>query len=129
MLIVTDVSLRLPRKSRDSRPGGRGASSRHPAAGAPPRVVTPAHDAPWAVAYLRAMSIHHSTTGAQAGDRIEARGLHGEAPRRGEILEILGEPGHERYRVRWDDRHESIIFPADGVSVLPGAARASRAQA
>ena len=55
---------------------------------------------------------------AQVGDRIEARGIHGEPPRRGEIVEILGEPGHERYRVRWDEHHESIVFPADGVSVV-----------
>lgn len=32
----------------------------------------------------------------------------------GEILEIRGEPGHERYRVRWEDGHESIFHPTDG---------------
>jgi hypothetical protein len=54
----------------------------------------------------------------QVGDRIEARGVHGQAPRRGEIVEVVGEPGHERYRVRWDDGHESVVFPADGVNVI-----------
>jgi len=59
----------------------------------------------------------------QAGDWIEARGVHGQAPRRGEILEVLGREGHEHYRVRWDETHESIVYPADGVIVIPGPAR------
>ena len=67
------------------------------------------------------MTTKHSRAEAHVGDSIEARGIHGQAARRGEILEILGEPGHERFRVRWDDQHESIVFPADGVSVVrPG---------
>lgn len=37
--------------------------------------------------------------------------------RAGEILEVIGGPGHRRYRVRWDDDHESIFFPADDVTV------------
>ncbi len=36
----------------------------------------------------------------------------------GEILEIRGEPGHERYRVRWEDGHESILYPADGEATI-----------
>jgi len=36
----------------------------------------------------------------------------------GEILEIRGEPGHERYRVRWEDGHESIFHPADGEATI-----------
>lgn len=56
---------------------------------------------------------------AAVGDWIEARGLPGHPSRHGQILEILGPPGHERYRVRWDEVHESILFPADGVSILP----------
>jgi hypothetical protein len=55
---------------------------------------------------------------ARAGDWLEARGIHGEPPRRGEILEVIGRPDHERFRVRWDERHESIVVPADGVSVM-----------
>ncbi len=55
---------------------------------------------------------------AHAGDMLETRGIHGEPTRRGEILEILGEPGHEHYRVRWDEQHESIVYPADGVQVV-----------
>ena len=36
----------------------------------------------------------------------------------GEILEIRGDPGHERYRVRWEDGHESIFHPADGDATI-----------
>jgi len=60
---------------------------------------------------------------ARVGDWIEARGVHGRAARRGEIIELLGREGHEHYRVRWDDQHESIVYPADGVIVIPSKRR------
>jgi Domain of unknown function (DUF1918) len=72
------------------------------------------------------MATIHSTDDARVGDRLETRGVHGTTPRAGEILEILGEAGHHRFRVRWDDGHESIVFPADGVSVIPQKGRAER---
>jgi len=56
---------------------------------------------------------------ARAGDWVQARGIHGETPREGEIVEVLGRAGHEHYRVRWDEQHESILFPSDGVRVVP----------
>jgi len=65
-------------------------------------------------------------TGAHAGDSIETRGVHGQAPRRGEIIEVLGGEGHEHYRVRWDEQHESIVYPADGVIVTPRPGRGGR---
>jgi Domain of unknown function (DUF1918) len=46
---------------------------------------------------------------AGVGDRIEARGLHGQPSRRGKVVELLGCAGHQHYRVRWDDQHESIV--------------------
>lgn len=64
------------------------------------------------------MTTKHSPVQARVGDALEVRGIHGESARHGEIMEILGEPGRERYRVRWDDRHESIIVPADGVRII-----------
>ena len=67
--------------------------------------------------------------GPQAGDWIEARGVHGQAPRRGEILEVLGREGHQHHRVRWDEKHESIVYPADGVIVTPGPGRRGRGAA
>jgi hypothetical protein len=33
-------------------------------------------------------------------------------PRKGQVLEVLGEPGHEHYRVQWEDGHESSFFPS-----------------
>ena len=51
---------------------------------------------------------------AEVGDRIEITGhAVGDAPRTGEIIEVLGESGHEHFRVRWEDGHESINFPAE----------------
>jgi len=51
------------------------------------------------------------------GDRVIAHGFRGSTDRRGEILEVLGRPGHEHYRVRWDEEHESILYPDDGVTI------------
>jgi len=36
----------------------------------------------------------------------------GEHGRTGEILEILGEPEHEHYRVRWEDGREAVVAPS-----------------
>ena len=66
------------------------------------------------------MPIKSVHAGARAGDWIECRGVHGQVPRRGEIIGVLGGEGHEHYRVRWDEQHESIVYPADGVIVTPG---------
>jgi hypothetical protein len=57
-------------------------------------------------------------TAVHEGDWIEVSGLPGRSPRRGQVLEVLGEPGHEHYRVRWDEQHESIFFPTEGVHVV-----------
>jgi hypothetical protein len=53
-------------------------------------------------------------TPAQAGDEIVITGHSvGNAPRKAVILEVLGDPGRERFRVRWEDGHESIFFPGE----------------
>ena len=64
------------------------------------------------------MKSKETSADVRVGDWLEARGVHGQPPRRGEIVEILGARGHEHYRVRWDEEHESIVYPADGVSVI-----------
>jgi hypothetical protein len=64
------------------------------------------------------MSAKTTSAAARVGDLLETRGIHGEPARRGQIVEILGEPGHERYRVRWDEEHESMVYPADGVEII-----------
>ena len=70
----------------------------------------------------------HSRARARAGDWVEVHQIGGGAPRRGQIVEILGRPGHERYRVRWDEAHESIHFPADGTTVEHRSRRRSSAK-
>lgn len=52
-------------------------------------------------------------TPASVGDVIEVRGVPGAPTRRGTILELLGRAGHEHYRVRWDEEHESLFFPSE----------------
>jgi Domain of unknown function (DUF1918) len=52
------------------------------------------------------------------GDLIVIEGHHvGESRRLGEILEVLGEPHHEHYRVRWEDGHESVFYPSNDAVV------------
>ncbi len=65
------------------------------------------------------MSTAKPPRNAHVGDWIETRGLHGKPGRRGQIVEILGHEGHEHYLVRWDEQHESILYPADGVIITP----------
>jgi Ala-tRNA(Pro) deacylase len=53
------------------------------------------------------------------GDVIVVGGHHvGSERTMGEILEIRGEHGNERYRVQWEDGHESIFHPADGDATI-----------
>lgn len=60
-----------------------------------------------------------ATTGpAREGDWIKVHGLPGMPPRDGLVLEVLGRPGHEHYRVRWDEEHESIFFPTEATQVV-----------
>jgi len=64
---------------------------------------------------------------ARVGDWIEITGhAVGQPPRNGEIIEVLGEPDHERFRVRWEDGHESINFPADDAVIRRPRARRPR---
>ena len=56
---------------------------------------------------------------AKVGDLIQITGHGvGDAPRSAEILEVLGSAGHEHFRVRWEDGHESIYFPADDAVIM-----------
>jgi hypothetical protein len=51
----------------------------------------------------------------QAGTRIEVESESTERPsRRGVIEEVVGDDPRPRYRIRWDDGHESIYTPAAG---------------
>ena len=49
----------------------------------------------------------------QPGDVIQVGGRRvGDLPRTAQLLEVTGEPGHEHFRVRWDDGRESILYPS-----------------
>jgi Domain of unknown function (DUF1918) len=72
------------------------------------------------------MATEKTEGGVHVGDRIEARGLHGQPARRGQIIELLGRDEHRHYRVRWDEQHDSIVYPADGVIITPQRQRRTR---
>lgn len=56
---------------------------------------------------------------AQPGDWIEIHGhATGQPARLGLVLEVLGAAGHEHYRVRWDEEHESIFFPGEDARIV-----------
>jgi hypothetical protein len=62
-----------------------------------------------------------SESGPQAGDIIEIHGHQaGQSGRIGKILEVIGEPGHEHFRVCWEDGRESIVYPSSDAIVGPG---------
>lgn len=47
--------------------------------------------------------------------------------RKGQVLEVLGAADTVHYRVRWEDGHESTIYPSAGtVTFVAKAARRSR---
>jgi hypothetical protein len=49
---------------------------------------------------------------ATVGERIRIQGKTvGAQPRGGEILEVRGEDGGPPFLVRFDDGHESLVFP------------------
>jgi hypothetical protein len=49
------------------------------------------------------------------GDRVEAETESvNRAPRRGVVEEVLSTEPAPRYRISWDDGHESVLTPAAG---------------
>lgn len=60
----------------------------------------------------------HPTLRARPGDRLVVRGhRQGEQPRDGEIQKVLGEDGGPPYVVRWEDGHESEVFPGSDIFI------------
>ena len=54
------------------------------------------------------MNIH-----ATVGDEIVVDNMQlGHPPRKGLVLEVIGDGDTQHYRVQWEDGHESIFFPA-----------------
>ena len=61
-----------------------------------------------------AQSLQH----ARAGDVVKISGHQiGDHARLGEVLDVLGDAGHERLRVRWEDGRETIFFPGCDASI------------
>jgi hypothetical protein len=59
-----------------------------------------------------------TTQQTKPGDRVLIEAHHVGGPHRsGEILEVLGEPGHEHYRVRWEDGTETLFYPSNDAKV------------
>jgi Domain of unknown function (DUF1918) len=51
----------------------------------------------------------------EAGDRVRVESESTErAPRTGVVEEVIAAGHSPRYRIRWDDGHESIYTPAAG---------------
>jgi hypothetical protein len=65
------------------------------------------------------MGFHsHSPLRASPGDRLLVKGhFVGDAAKDGEIIEVLGEEGAPPYIVRWEDGHESRVYPGSDISV------------
>lgn len=56
----------------------------------------------------------------QSGDIVTIAGRRvGEVGRTGEILDVLGDPGHQHFRVRWEDGHESVFYPGSDATIRP----------
>jgi hypothetical protein len=78
---------------------------------------------------MRSMTENSATYSEQAfrarpGDWVVIhRHTVGEHERTGLIVEVLGAPGHERYRVRWDEEHESIFYPGSDATIRREAPR------
>jgi hypothetical protein len=68
----------------------------------------------------KAMNMTTRSSAPHVGDLVEIHGHQvGEHARLGEILEVLGEPGHPHFRVRWEDGRESIFYPSSDAIVRP----------
>ena len=60
---------------------------------------------------------------ATIGDRICIRGTHVEsADRHGSVIEVRGEDGAPPYLVRFDDGHETLVYPGTDAVIEQGAA-------
>lgn len=61
------------------------------------------------------------------GDHVVAESESIARPaRRGRIEEVVRADPHARYRIRWDDGHETIYTPADGALRLVEPAQSSK---
>ena len=51
------------------------------------------------------------------GDIVEVSARRvGDHGRSGKVIGVLGDKSHPHYRVRWEDGHESVLYPHHGVT-------------
>jgi len=67
---------------------------------------------------VKAMLTEQLRTAARRGDWIRVHATAHRSPRQGRIMAVEGPPGHECFRVRWEDDCESLFVPADGDCVI-----------
>lgn len=57
---------------------------------------------------------------ATVGDRICIRGsIVGMSEKHGEIVEVRGDAGKPPYMVRFEDGHQTLIFPGSDAIIIP----------
>jgi hypothetical protein len=60
---------------------------------------------------------------ANVGDRLTIRGrVVGTQDRHGEVLEVRGEDGGPPFFVRFDDGHETLVYPGPDCTIEKGEA-------
>ncbi|TMD16539.1 MAG: DUF1918 domain-containing protein [Chloroflexi bacterium] len=64
-------------------------------------------------------------TQGNVGDRVIVESERtGRSAREGEIIEVLATGELTHFRVRWNDGHESTVFPGPGtISIIPKGTR------
>jgi rRNA processing protein Gar1 len=61
------------------------------------------------------------------GDLVVIEGRRvGQGRRVGKIVEVLGEPGHGHYRVRWEAGHETVLYPSNDATIQQADRRKKR---
>jgi hypothetical protein len=51
------------------------------------------------------------------GDLVEVSARRvGDHPRTGKIVGVLGDKARPHYQVEWEDGHESVLYPHEGVT-------------
>ena len=66
------------------------------------------------------MTTTDSIRPVQPSDVVKTSGRHvGDAGRTGEVVAVLGEADLVHYLVRWEDGHESILYPREGTTFHP----------
>jgi hypothetical protein len=74
------------------------------------------------------MTQNSHDTQARIGDWLVIGGPPGTMPRQGQVVGVLGPAARRHFRVRWDEEHESLFYPTDGVTVIHAAARHAHQQ-